>query len=189
MTGSLLPTQLAGTRTLFDDTVEVLGGLRAGQRRGALRPQVRTAQIGQPHRQLVVGHRDLAVHRAVDDRDRRAPVALAAQQPVAQGHALLEGAEGDVGRLRAIGFGGGGRLGRALIEHMAKVGWKMASGNGHRSGFVRIVPASPLQQCRPGRTPEPTPLGAGDQLAISNSFGFGGHNNVLVVAAGSGPEA
>ena len=51
-------------------------------------------------------------------------------QPVAQGHALLEGAEGDVGRLRAIGFGGGGRLGRALIEHMAKVGWKMASGNG-----------------------------------------------------------
>ncbi|MBS7548067.1 hypothetical protein [Dietzia massiliensis] len=30
MTGSLLPTQLAGTRTLFDDTVEVLGGLRAG---------------------------------------------------------------------------------------------------------------------------------------------------------------
>lgn len=27
----------------------------------------------------------------------------------------------------------------------------------------------------------PTPLGAGDQLAISNSFGFGGHNAVLAI--------
>lgn len=30
MTGSTLPTQLTGTRTVFDDTVEVLGGFRAG---------------------------------------------------------------------------------------------------------------------------------------------------------------
>ncbi len=29
---------------------------------------------------------------------------------------------------------------------------------------------------------EPTPLGAGDQLAISNSFGFGGHNAVVAFA-------
>jgi len=28
---------------------------------------------------------------------------------------------------------------------------------------------------------EPTPLGAGDQLAISNSFGFGGHNAVVAI--------
>jgi hypothetical protein len=31
---------------------------------------------------------------------------------------------------------------------MAKVGWETASGNGHASGFVRIVRASPLQQRR-----------------------------------------
>ncbi|MFN8085476.1 MULTISPECIES: beta-ketoacyl-[acyl-carrier-protein] synthase family protein [unclassified Microbacterium] len=30
---------------------------------------------------------------------------------------------------------------------------------------------------------EPTPLGAGDQLAISNSFGFGGHNAVVAFAS------
>ncbi|WEK14404.1 MAG: beta-ketoacyl-[acyl-carrier-protein] synthase family protein [Candidatus Microbacterium phytovorans] len=29
----------------------------------------------------------------------------------------------------------------------------------------------------------PTPLGAGDQLAISNSFGFGGHNAVVAIAS------
>ena len=30
---------------------------------------------------------------------------------------------------------------------------------------------------------QPTPLGAGDQLAISNSFGFGGHNAVAAFAS------
>jgi len=30
---------------------------------------------------------------------------------------------------------------------------------------------------------EPTPLGDGPQYAISNSFGFGGHNAVAVFAA------
>ncbi|CAH0142687.1 3-oxoacyl-[acyl-carrier-protein] synthase 2 [Microbacterium oxydans] len=30
---------------------------------------------------------------------------------------------------------------------------------------------------------EPTPLGDGPQIAISNSFGFGGHNAVLAVAS------
>ena len=40
--------------------------------------------VGQQHRQLVVRHRHLAAGRAVHDRDRAAPVALAGQQPVAQ---------------------------------------------------------------------------------------------------------
>ena len=29
----------------------------------------------------------------------------------------------------------------------------------------------------------PVELGAGDQLAISNSFGFGGHNAVVAIAS------
>ena len=41
-------------------------------------------QVGQLDRQLVVGHRHLAAGGAVDDRDRAAPVALPAQQPVPQ---------------------------------------------------------------------------------------------------------
>jgi 3-oxoacyl-[acyl-carrier-protein] synthase II len=30
---------------------------------------------------------------------------------------------------------------------------------------------------------DPVPLGSGDQLAISNSFGFGGHNAVVAFAS------
>ena len=41
-------------------------------------------RVGQPHRQLVERDRHDAVRVAVDDRDRRAPVALAADQPVAE---------------------------------------------------------------------------------------------------------
>ena len=40
--------------------------------------------LGQQDRQVGLGHRHRAAGRAVDDRDRRAPVALAADQPVAQ---------------------------------------------------------------------------------------------------------
>ena len=40
-------------------------------------------RLGQADRQLVIGDRDDAVALAVDDRDRRPPVALPAEQPVA----------------------------------------------------------------------------------------------------------
>src|SRR5215467_4493454 len=42
------------------------------------------AQVGQQHRQLLVGHRHLATFLAVHDRNRRAPEPLPRQQPVAQ---------------------------------------------------------------------------------------------------------
>ena len=45
--------------------------------------------LGQQHRQLVLGDRHGAALVAVDDRDRRAPVALARDQPVA--HPVLDG--------------------------------------------------------------------------------------------------
>ena len=58
--------------------------LAAAERRRALGREVEAVGRRQADRQLVVGHGDLAARRAVDDRDRRAPVALARDQPVAQ---------------------------------------------------------------------------------------------------------
>ena len=40
--------------------------------------------VGQQHRQILVGDGDDAARLAVDDGDRRAPIALAADEPVAQ---------------------------------------------------------------------------------------------------------
>ncbi len=57
--------------------------------------------LGQPDRQLLVGHRDVAAGRAMHDRDRAAPVALARDAPVAQAplHLLVAQAFGaQVGR-------------------------------------------------------------------------------------------
>ena len=71
------------------DVDPVFGG---GQRRGALRGQVLAAQVRrQCHGQLLVRDRHLAAGGAVDDRDRRTPEALPAEQPVAQAevHELL----------------------------------------------------------------------------------------------------
>ena len=52
------------------------------QRRLARRPELDV--VGRQHRQLVVGHRHACRTRAVDDGDRAAPEALAADQPVTQ---------------------------------------------------------------------------------------------------------
>ena len=56
--------------------------LRRRQRRAPARLVV--LDLGQQHRQVGLGHGHGAAVRAVDDRDRRAPVALARDQPVAQ---------------------------------------------------------------------------------------------------------
>ncbi len=63
--------------------------------------------LGQAHRQVGVGHGHDPVDRAVDDRERRAPVALAADQPVAQ-------PVGDLG----LGLAGGREL---LDDRLAAV--------------------------------------------------------------------
>ena len=47
-------------------------------------PQLEIGVLRQEHRELVVWHGDLPAIRAMDDRDRRAPVPLAADEPVAQ---------------------------------------------------------------------------------------------------------
>ena len=56
--------------------------LDAGERRAAVVRGVEVLEVGQQHGQLVLGHRHGAALLAVDDGDRRAPVALAADQPV-----------------------------------------------------------------------------------------------------------
>ncbi len=131
-----VPGRRATARRAFH--LAPLGGLRAGQRRGALRPQVRTAQIGQPHRQLVVGHRDLAVDRAVDDRDRAAPEPLPGQQPVPQpvGDRLPAGAARgqQVDDLRDT-VGLVGQPFERLGVHVAAV----AGGRDERLGRVRLT--------------------------------------------------
>ncbi len=59
-------------------------GLVARQRRARVVGRVEVLEVGQQHGELVGRHRHLAARVAVDDRDRRAPVPLAADQPVAQ---------------------------------------------------------------------------------------------------------
>src|SRR5687767_6047538 len=53
-------------------------------REGRLSARAEVDVVGELHRQVRLGHRDLAVLVAVDDRDRRAPVPLARDQPVAK---------------------------------------------------------------------------------------------------------
>ena len=71
----------AGHRRRTSDTrpSTTMGGARA-----ATLPRLEVDVVGQQHRQLLVGHRHLPARRAVHDGDRRAPVPLAAEQPVAQ---------------------------------------------------------------------------------------------------------
>jgi len=65
--------------------------------------------VRQLHRQVPLRHRDDAAVFAMDRRNRRAPIALARHQPVAQ--AILRGAGAD-----AQLFETGDRLGLALLD-------------------------------------------------------------------------
>ena len=92
---------------LAGEADEVPGRVREGVERVGLAPRIRAAArasnvlpgrvpvervaghlerhvLGQHHRQLLARHRHDAANAAVDDRDRRAPITLAADAPVAQ---------------------------------------------------------------------------------------------------------
>ena len=73
---------LAPRRLAADRAGRVQEALVIRQRRFAGRAEL--GVFRQQHRQVLLGHRHDAVGLAVDDRDRRAPVALARDQPVAQ---------------------------------------------------------------------------------------------------------
>src|SRR4051812_4999900 len=66
--------------------------------------------VGKHDRQLIVRNRNRSALRAVEDRDRRAPIALARHAPVAQ--AVLNRALAPAGRLSAADDIGGGLLSR-----------------------------------------------------------------------------
>ena len=129
--------------------VDVDPVLGRGQRRDALRLQVGAAQLGQLQRQLVVRHGDLAALLAVDDRDRHAPVALPAQQPVAQpevdgalaGALLLQQVDGRALRLgdaQAVDSSGARRR-RRRVDRRALAVEGLALAAVGRSAMVRTI--------------------------------------------------
>ena len=59
-------------------------GRQLGERRAAGAGQLHGVKVGQHHRQIFLRHRHRSVFVAVNDRDRRAPVALAREAPIAQ---------------------------------------------------------------------------------------------------------
>ena len=70
--------------------------------------------FGQNHRQLLLRHRHDAADLAVDDRDRRAPVTLAAYPPIAQ--AILRHAFAPASGLGPRNHGGAGVVGAHAVE-------------------------------------------------------------------------
>src|SRR3546814_16991350 len=81
--------------------------------------------VGQRHRKLVLGHRHRAAGRAMDDRARSAPIALAAHAPVAQAIDARTPAP-------AFAFGAGehGALGLSNGQPNEKAGNTQAAGAG-----------------------------------------------------------
>src|SRR5690242_12930087 len=80
--------------------------------------------LGQPDRQLLLWYRDDAIRGAVDDRERRAPVALPADQPVAQAiadHVLANALFLQVPDDFVNGLVGGCAIEWAGIDHDARV--------------------------------------------------------------------
>ncbi len=72
--------------------------------------------LGQHHRQLVARHPDRPALIAMDDRDRRAPIALARNAPVAQ--AILGLALAPAGGFGALDDLGGCLVGRQAVEEV-----------------------------------------------------------------------
>ena len=70
--------------------------------------------FGQDHRQLLLRHRHDAADLAVDDRDRRAPITLAAHPPIAQ--AILRHAFAPAFGLGPRNHGGAGVVGAHAVE-------------------------------------------------------------------------
>ena len=93
---------------------DVLPGRVVGERVAGL---IEGDILGQGDRQVALGHRHDAAARAMDDRDRAAPVALARHAPVAQ--AVIDGALADPQRL---GAGGDLLLGRGDGHAVEEVG-------------------------------------------------------------------
>ena len=90
----------AGSRRAMYSSFEASGALPFGRV---------VLDVGQEHRQLLVGHGHDAALLAVDDRDRAAPVALPREAPVAQAvvdrrlaAALLARAHATIARLRLV---------------------------------------------------------------------------------------
>src|SRR5437763_1366619 len=82
---AVAPTGLAAART-----GHVEKGMALVQR---IARAVGNQVFRQQHRQIALGHRHVAARWAMDDRNRRAPVALAADAPVAQAPGRLLAAE------------------------------------------------------------------------------------------------
>ena len=80
---------------------------------GAFAGRPELGVVGQQNGQVLIGDGDRAALVAVDDRDGRAPHALAADQPVAQ--AVVDGVLAAAGLLQPGGDGAGGSVhGRAV---------------------------------------------------------------------------
>ena len=141
------PGRAAAARAVGVDPV---GG--RGQRRGPLGRQRGARQMRQLDRQLILGHRHLPTRRAVDDRDRGAPVPLAAQQPVPQpvGHRTGPAA---VGLQLGDDRGDPTRLVRQPVQRTGVDVGSVARGGD--AGLPRVRPAgghhlADLQPERPG---------------------------------------
>ncbi|MND77976.1 hypothetical protein D3C80_696800 [compost metagenome] len=141
-----------GRRAAFRaGAVVELGHLRQ-RAAGAVRHHV----FRQHHRQLVFRHRYVATARAVDDRDRAAPVALAADAPVAQaelgarlaeafllqGH--LEGVEG-AREVQAVELAGVDQLAVLAIGGQPLVADFIASAGAHHGLDRQVVLVGELE--------------------------------------------
>ncbi|SIM62414.1 Uncharacterised protein [Mycobacteroides abscessus subsp. abscessus] len=117
------------------DVDPVLG---RGQRGLALGRQLLALQVlRQAHRQLILRDRDLTAVRAVDDGDRRAPEALAGQQPVPQ---PVDGLAGPCALVLQQLHGAGDRGGLVQSVQRPGAGEHAVPGGGHAADRGVLLP-------------------------------------------------